>query len=62
MGIIEDKIKEDLMQSIFADTGNIYDFIENRFALEASVRNELITTLNNFNSELSQLLKKSKLA
>lgn len=62
MGIIEDKIKEDLMQSIFADTGNIYDFIENRFALETSVRNELISTLNNFNSELSQLLKQSKLA
>lgn len=62
MGIIEEKIKEDLMQTIFSDTANIYDFIENRFAVEESTRHELIATLNNFNSKLSQLLKKSKLA
>ncbi|MCH9740485.1 MAG: hypothetical protein K0U38_06555 [Epsilonproteobacteria bacterium] len=62
MGIIEDKIKEDLMQTIFADTANIYDFIESRFALEDEKRNELIVKLNEFNNDLSLLLKSSKLA
>ena len=62
MGIIEDKIKEDLMQNIFADTANIYDFIESRFALEDKQRNELIAKLNEFNNDLSLLLKSSKLS
>ncbi|HHD75270.1 MAG TPA: hypothetical protein ENK95_00435 [Campylobacterales bacterium] len=62
MGIIEDKIKEDLMQTIFADTANIYDFIESRFALEDEKRNELIAKLNEFNNDLSLLLKSSKLS
>jgi len=61
MGIIEDKIKEDLMQTIFSDTANIYDFIENRFALEDKKRNELITLLNTFNNDLTLLLKSIKL-
>jgi len=62
MGIIEDKIKEDLMQSIFADTANIYDFIESRFALEDKKRHELIAQLNAFNNDLSLLLKSAKLS
>jgi len=62
MGIIEDKIKEDLMQSIFADTANIYDFIESRFALEDEKRHELIAQLNAFNNDLSLLLKSAKLS
>lgn len=62
MGIIEDKIKEDLMQTIFADTANIYDFIESRFALEDKKRHELIAKLNAFNNDLSLLLKSAKLS
>jgi len=62
MGIIEDKIKEDLMQSIFADTANIYDFIESRFALEDEKRHKLIAQLNAFNNDLSLLLKSAKLS
>ena len=62
MGIIEDKIKEDLMQTIFADTANIYDFIESRFTLEDEKRNELIAKLNAFNNDLSLLLKSAKLS
>ena len=62
MGIIEDKIKDDLMQSIFADTANIYDFIESRFALEDKKRHELISKLNMFNNDLTQLLKSERLA
>lgn len=62
MGIIEDKIKEDLMQTIFADTANIYDFVESRFALEDKKRHELIAKLNTFNNDLSLLLKSAKLS
>lgn len=62
MGIIEDKIKEDLMQTIFADTENIYDFIESHFALEDKKRHELIAKLNAFNNDLSLLLKSAKLS
>lgn len=62
MGMFEAKIKEELMQSIFNDTANIYDFIENRFALDEATRQELIQRLNAFNNDLSKLLKESKLA
>ncbi|MBU1669202.1 hypothetical protein KKC13_12350 [bacterium] len=61
MGIIEEKIKEDLMQTIFADTANLYDFIESRFTLEDEKRNELIALLNTFNNDLTLLLKSVKL-
>ncbi len=33
MGIVEDKIKLDLMQTIFNDSSAIFEFIENRFKL-----------------------------
>ena len=62
MGIVEDKIKEDLMQNIFGDTSNIYDFIENRFSLDESKRDELITLLNTLNNDLTLLLKSVKLS
>jgi len=62
MGIIEDKIKEDLMQTLFGDTSNIYDFIESRFELDDVKRDELIALLNSFNSDITVLLKEVKLS
>ena len=62
MGIIEDKIKAELMQTIFGDTTNIYDFIEGRFALEDETRDRLIKLLNDFNNDLTHLLKPAKLS
>ena len=61
MGKIEDKIKEELMQSIFGDTANIYDFVESRFELEDDKKDKFIALLNRFNNDLTSLLKETKL-
>ncbi len=61
MGIIEDKIKQDLMQEIFSDSFKIYEFIDNRFKLEENQRSEIISKINALNNELTVLLKEMKL-
>jgi len=62
MGIIEDKIKEEIMQNIFGDTSQIYDFVDSRFEFEDTKRDEFISLLNRFNSDLTTLLKDVKLS
>jgi len=62
MGKIEDKIKQDLMQSIFTDTFNIYEFINNRYQLSEENRKIVIAKINTLNNELTVLLKDTKLS
>jgi len=62
MGQIEERIKAELMLNIFGDTSNIYDFIESRFDLDEEQRDRFITLLNQFNNDLSTLLKEVKLS
>ena len=62
MGQIEDKIKEELMQTIFGDTSGIYNFVESRFELDEKQRDAFICLLNGFNNNLSTLLKEVKLS
>ena len=62
MGQIEDRIKAELMLSIFGDTSSIYDFIESRFDLDEQQRDAFIALLNQFNNDLSILLKEVKLS
>jgi hypothetical protein len=62
MGKIEDKIKEDLLQTIFNDTFKIYEFIDNRFKLEEDMRIEVISKINALNDDLTKLLKEAKLS
>ena len=62
MGKFEEKIKEDVMQSIFNDTTKIYEMIENRFAMDDAHRDALIALCNQFNNDLSLILKETKLA
>lgn len=62
MGKFEAKIKEDLMQSIFNDTTKIYEMIETRFLLDDANRDALISLCNQFNNDLSLMLKETKLA
>jgi len=62
MGKIEDKIKQDLLQSIFTDTFNIYEFINNRYDLSEEKRKIIISKINGLNNELTILLKDAKLS
>jgi hypothetical protein len=62
MGMIEDKIKLDLMQTIFNDSSAIFEFIENRFKLTDEQKNEIITKINTCNNDLHKILKEAKLS
>lgn len=62
MGKIEEKIKQDLMSTIFTDTFNIYEFIDSRFKLDEKTRTEVISKINGLNNELTVILKDIKLS
>lgn len=62
MGIFEDKIKADLLQSIYTDSIGIYEFIESRFDLSEDNRDEVIKKINTLNEELVTILKEVKLS
>jgi len=62
MGSIEDKIKEELMQSIYADCINIYEFIDSRFSMDEKRKDEVIKKINTLNDDLIVLLKDVKLS
>jgi len=62
MGKIEDKIKQDLMSEIFADTFKIYEFIDTRFTLNEKERSEIIAKINSLNNDLTVMLKELKLS
>lgn len=62
MGMIEDKIKQDLMQTIFGDSIKIYEFIDSRFKLDEEKRTEVITKINELNNDLTNILKGVKLS
>jgi len=62
MGIFEDKIKADLLQSIYSDSIAIYELIESRFDLSEQARDEVIKKINNLNEELVTILKDTKLS
>ncbi|MGB5866873.1 MAG: hypothetical protein WBG69_03265 [Arcobacteraceae bacterium] len=61
MGIIEDKIREELMSEIFTDIFKIYEFIDLRFQLSQKERIELIAKINALNNDLTVMLKDIKL-
>jgi hypothetical protein len=62
MGKIEEKIKQDLMSEIFADSFKIYEFIDSRFKLDEKQRSEIISKINNLNNDLTIMLKEIKLS
>lgn len=62
MGKIEDKIKQDLMQTVFGDSIKIYEFIDSRFKLDEKTRTEVISKINDLNNELTIILKEVKLS
>jgi hypothetical protein len=62
MSKIEEKIKDNLMQSIFSDSIKIYEFIDSRFKLNEEERTEVIKKINTLNNDLTILLKEVKLS
>ncbi|MDH4945302.1 hypothetical protein [Sulfurimonas sp. C5] len=62
MGKIEDQIKVDLLQNIYADSVAIYEFIESRFALGEEERQKIIERINAMNDGLVLVLKNVKLS
>jgi hypothetical protein len=62
MGIVEDKIKADLLQSVYADSIGIYEFIDSRFALDEPTRDAVIKKINTLNDDLAKILKEVKLS
>ncbi len=61
MGLFEEQIKQELMQTLFSDTLKIYETINSKFALDNEQKNEVIAKLSQLNSELGELLKNTKL-
>jgi molecular chaperone GrpE (heat shock protein) len=61
MGMIEEKIKEQIMSEIYSEVTNVYDYIENKFELTQNQQDEIIKSLNNLNSDLLKILKEAKL-
>lgn len=62
MGLIEEKIKQDLMQTIFTDSLKIYETINTRFDLTEDQKNKILEKITNLNKELNLVLKEIKLS
>ncbi len=62
MGIFEEKIKQDIMQTIFADSLKMYEIIDGKFSLNDEQKQKLLEKISNFNSDLNELLKDIKLS
>lgn len=62
MGLIEEKIKQDLMQTIFTDSLKIYETINTRFDLTEEQKNKILEKITNLNKELNLVLKEIKLS
>ncbi|XPV69868.1 MAG: hypothetical protein ACNI25_04665 [Halarcobacter sp.] len=62
MGLFEEKIKQDIMQTIFADNLKMYELIEGKFALKDEDKQKLLEKISNFNGDLNELLKDIKLS
>lgn len=61
MGLFEEQIKQELMQTLFSDTLKIYESINSKFVLDDKQKNEVISKLSELNLELGEVLKDTKL-
>lgn len=61
MGMFEEQIKQELMQTLFSDTLKIYETINAKFDLDDKQKNEVISKLSQLNLELGEVLKNTKL-
>lgn len=61
MGLFEEQIKKELMQTLFTDTLKIYETINSKFDLTADERKAVLEKLSDLNSQLAEILKNTKL-
>jgi hypothetical protein len=62
MGLFEDKIKQEIMQNIFADSLKMYETIDNRFTLNAEQKQKILEKISTLNTDLNALIKNIKLS
>lgn len=62
MGIFEEKIKQDIVQTIFTDTLKIYEKINGKFDLKEEDKNKVLEKITSFNNDLNLILKEIKLS
>lgn len=62
MGLFEEKIKQDIVQTIFTDTLKIYEKINGKFDLKEEDKNKVLEKITSFNNDLNLILKEIKLS
>lgn len=62
MGLLEDKIKQDLMQTIFTANLKTFETIDSKFKLSEEEKFKVLDMVSKFNQELNTLLKNAKLS
>jgi hypothetical protein len=62
MGLLEERIKQDLIQSIFTDSLKTFETIDSKFKLSNDEKSKVLDMVSQFNQELSTLLKNAKLS
>lgn len=62
MGLLEDKIKQDIVQSIFTDTLKIYENLDNKFSLTNEQKDTILEKITDLNKDLQIVLKDLKLS
>ncbi len=62
MGLFEDKIKQEIMQNIFADSLKMYETIDSKFTLNAEQKQKILEKISTLNTDLNALIKNIKLS
>lgn len=62
MGIVESGIKEKLLCNVYDDFVKVYEFIDVRFDLNETQKDEVVKKINLLNDELYTILKDVKLS
>jgi len=62
MGILEEKIKQDLMQKIFTDSLKIYENIDSKYSMSNEQKDKVLEKITDLNKDLQEILKELKLS
>lgn len=62
MGVVESGIKANLLCDVYDDFVKVYEFIDARFDLSETQKDEVVKKINLLNDELRTILKDVKLS